>query len=71
MNEIDESLTECYYYMANNWAHMGDFDQAEQYALLYKQEDPEGAFVEDAEELLDFICFELERTPKELDVEPN
>lgn len=69
VNEIDEELTECYYYIANNCAHMGDFDQAEQYALLYQQEEPDGAFVEDAEELLDIICYELERTPKELDVE--
>lgn len=69
IDEIDDNLTECYYYMANNCAHMGDFDQAEQYALLYQQEEPQGIYIEDAEELMDFICYELERTPKELDME--
>lgn len=69
VHQIDETLTDCYYYMANNFAHMGDFDQAEQYALMYIQDNREGLYVEEAEELLDFICYELERTPKELDVE--
>lgn len=69
VHHIDETLTDCYYYMANNFAHMGDFDQAEQYALMYIQDNREGLYVEEAEELLDFICYELERTPKELDVE--
>jgi tetratricopeptide (TPR) repeat protein len=69
IHEVDETYTDCYYYMANNYAHMGDFDQAEQYALMYLQDKNEGLYVEEAEELLDFICYELERTPKELDVE--
>ncbi|WP_025025566.1 tetratricopeptide repeat protein [Caldalkalibacillus mannanilyticus] len=69
VHKVDETFTECYYYMANNYAHLGDFDQAERYALMYLQENEEGLYVEEAEELLDFICFELERAPKELDVE--
>jgi tetratricopeptide (TPR) repeat protein len=69
VHDIDESLTDCYYYMANNFAHLGEFDQAEQYALMYIKENPGGLYVDEAEELLDFICYELERTPKELDIE--
>jgi len=69
VHEIDETFTECYYYMANNYAHLGDFDQAERYVLLYLQDNEDGLYVEEAEELLDFICFELERSPKELDGE--
>jgi tetratricopeptide (TPR) repeat protein len=69
LHHMDETITDCYYYMANNFAHMGEFDQAEQYALMYMQDNDDGLYVEEAEELLDFICYELERTPKELDIE--
>ncbi|GAA0363747.1 tetratricopeptide repeat protein [Bacillus horti] len=69
VNSIDSCFTDCYYYMANNYAHLGNFDQAERYALLYIQESHDGIYVEEAEELLDFICFELDREPRELDQE--
>lgn len=69
VNNIDYCFTDCYYYMANNYAHIGDFDQAERYAQLYIQESQDGIYVEEAEELLDFIYFELDRSPRELDEE--
>ncbi|MDQ0338486.1 tetratricopeptide (TPR) repeat protein [Caldalkalibacillus uzonensis] len=69
INEVDNTIHECYYYLANNFAHMGDMEQAEHYVLTYLKQEPDGAYSEEAEELLDYICFELERAPKELDEE--
>lgn len=69
VHKLDEREVDCYYYMAHNYAHMGDFDLAEQYALLYLQESENGFYAEEAEDLLDLICYELDRTPRELDQE--
>lgn len=69
VDNIDYRFTDCYYYMANNYAHIGDFDQAERFAQLYIQESHDGIYVEEAEELLDFIYFELDHTPREPDEE--
>ncbi len=69
IHDLDRHQTECYYYLANNFAHLGDFDQAEHYALMYLRENRNGPYSEEAEELLDFICYELERAPREMDEE--
>ncbi|WP_202079182.1 tetratricopeptide repeat protein [Caldalkalibacillus salinus] len=69
IQHMDSTLVDCYYYMANNYAHLGEFDEAEKFALMYIQESPDGIYAEEAEELLDFICFELDRAPREWDEE--
>mgnify|MGYP001187633133 FL=1 len=69
LHDVDANLSECYYYLAQNFAHLGDMEQAEHYVLSYLKQDPNGPFSEEAEELLDYICFELQREPKELDEE--
>lgn len=67
--DVDANLNECYYYLAQNYAHMGDLEQAEHYVLTYLKREPDGPFSQEAEELLDQICFELERAPRKLDDE--
>ncbi|MFC0187469.1 tetratricopeptide repeat protein [Fictibacillus aquaticus] len=54
----EEEMAECYYFMANNYAHLGLFSEAEQYALLYMENEPDGEFFDDSQELLDLIHFE-------------
>ncbi len=66
LREIDPTITECHYYLANNYAHLGQFEKAEEEALYYLEVEPDGEFSEDAEELLYFIGTE---TP--IDVEEN
>lgn len=59
LNELDPSLTECYFFLANNYAHLGLFEKAEEEALYYLEVDPSGEFAEDAEDLLYFIGTEI------------
>ena len=48
-------MTECYYFLANNYAHLGLFTEAYKHARLYLELDQMGEFSEDAEELLELI----------------
>ncbi|WP_103109636.1 tetratricopeptide repeat protein [Brevibacillus reuszeri] len=60
----DTSMTEVYFYMANNYANLEDFQMAEELAIRYLQEDSTGPYREEAEELLDYIYFELDMPPR-------
>ncbi|GIN19716.1 MAG TPA: tetratricopeptide repeat protein [Bacillus bacterium] len=55
LNELDERMTECYYFLANNYAHLGLFTEAYRYAKLYLEKDEVGEFADEAEELLEWI----------------
>lgn len=59
--EIDPGMTECYFYMANNYANMEDFEAAETALLQYLEQDPDGPFHEEAEEMMDLLGYELNR----------
>ncbi|MBU9712762.1 tetratricopeptide repeat protein [Evansella tamaricis] len=52
LSEVDDSMAECYFFMANNLAHMGHFDMAITHLKKYIEMDPEGEFVEDAHSLM-------------------
>lgn len=55
LNEMDERMTECHYFLANNYAHLGLFSEAYRHARLYLAIDQVGEFAQDAEELLEWI----------------
>lgn len=55
VTEVDPTLAECHFFLANNYAYLGQFEKAEEEALTYLEADPEGDFVEEAEDLLYFI----------------
>lgn len=55
ITHIDRTVYECYYYIANNYANMGDFTRASIYASKYLEHDEDGEFASDAEELLEFF----------------
>lgn len=65
LEEVDPYLYECLFYMANNSANMGDLEQAEEYILEYLSLDPEGEYVEEAEDMLYMLAYELGRPPRE------
>src|SRR5699024_11143113 len=50
----------CYYLLANNFAHLGLLADTSKYARLYLEKEPDGEFTEEAYALLDLIDFELE-----------
>ncbi|WP_280769489.1 tetratricopeptide repeat protein [Salipaludibacillus daqingensis] len=54
-DEIDDSMSECYFFLANNQAHLGEFDRASKNLETYLEIDEEGEFSEDAESLLAMI----------------
>lgn len=59
--EIDPAMTECYFYMANNYANMEAYEEAETALAEYLEHDPEGAYIEEAEEMLELLGHELNR----------
>lgn len=57
---IEPELLDCYYLIANNYAHLGLFQESKKYAYKYLEKDPEGEYMEDTQDLLDLLNIELE-----------
>src|SRR5690606_8838798 len=64
LDQIDPAMTECYYYLANNYANMELYEAAEEALVSYLENDEEGQFLEEADELLDLLGYELNRPTK-------
>ncbi|MGD6817178.1 tetratricopeptide repeat protein [Metabacillus sp. 113a] len=60
IEKVDPAMTDCHYFMANNFAHLGLFHQAYKCAAAYSAEAPDGDFIEDNEELLELLMIEGE-----------
>ena len=61
LDTIDPEMTECHFYMANNYANMENFEQAEQAFVRYLETDPTGQFMDESEEMMEMLSYELER----------
>ncbi|ASS76522.1 hypothetical protein CIG75_17195 [Tumebacillus algifaecis] len=59
IKEIDPDMFECYFYMANNCANLGDYEHAEEHVARYLELDPHGEFAEDAEEMMQILVQEF------------
>ena len=59
--EEGDSLAECYFFMANNYAYLGLFEKAERASLRYLELDPNERFSDDAHDLLELLHFEREQ----------
>ncbi|SIS43296.1 tetratricopeptide repeat protein [Salimicrobium flavidum] len=55
LREKGDTYPDCYYLMANNYAHLGLFQDASRYLDTYMERDPEGEFKEAAEQLKEMI----------------
>lgn len=66
LEELDEEMAECHYFLANNYAHMGFFKDAYEHAKLYLQLDQDGEFTEDTEDLLEVLTVESEEMDEDL-----
>lgn len=64
IEQMDETMVDVYFYMANNYANMEEYENAEEMAIRYLQESQQGAYAEEAEDLLDYIYFELDLPPR-------
>ncbi|PTL38862.1 tetratricopeptide repeat protein [Alkalicoccus saliphilus] len=63
-NDVDPYMSECYFFLANNQAHTGEFQEAKENVETYLEMDPSGDFQEDAESLLLLLESELGSTDK-------
>ncbi|GAA4864429.1 hypothetical protein GCM10023310_49880 [Paenibacillus vulneris] len=64
LDHIDPSMTECYFYMANNYANMENYESAEKAIIHYLENDPTGQFLEESEEMIELLSYELDRPTK-------
>ncbi|TMV50956.1 tetratricopeptide repeat protein [Paenibacillus mesophilus] len=64
VEQIDPTMTECYFYMANNYANMENYEAAEEALVYYLEHDPNGHFLEESEEMMELLGYELERPTK-------
>lgn len=71
LQELDPFMTECHYFLANNFAHMGLFKEAFKHANEYLDKDEFGEYSEDAEDLLDLITFETDETEETLEFQDD
>ena len=67
LSNIDEGMTECNYFIANNFAHLGEFSEAYRYAHAYLSKCPQGEFAENAQDLLDMVAIEQDEEFLELE----
>ncbi|WP_027409922.1 tetratricopeptide repeat protein [Anoxybacteroides tepidamans] len=58
IHELDPDMNECFYFLANNYAHLGLFREAMNYAQTYLEREPDGSFAEDVEDLIDLLSIE-------------
>ncbi|SDM72683.1 lipopolysaccharide assembly protein LapB [Bacillus sp. OK048] len=65
LEDLDEEMAECHYFLANNYAHMGFFKDAYHHANMYLELDSNGDFIEDTEDLLELLSFETEGLEEE------
>lgn len=61
LEKIDPAMTECHFYMANNYANMESFEEAERSLVTYLEEDASGEFLAESEELMELLQYELNR----------
>ncbi|MFC4322427.1 tetratricopeptide repeat protein [Litchfieldia salsa] len=69
IEKVDSEMTECFYFMANNYAHLGLFQEAYKYANLYLEMEPDGEFIEDTEDLLELLSIESDVEEEEFELQ--
>ncbi|MDE5414105.1 tetratricopeptide repeat protein [Alkalihalobacterium chitinilyticum] len=60
ISELDPTMYECYFFMANNYAHLGLFEKAEELAFEYIEKNEDQEFLDDCMSLIDLLCLEKE-----------
>ncbi len=59
LEHMDPHMSECWFYLANNYANLGDYDAAEEHLLRYLDLDPHGEYAAEAEEMLAILVDEF------------
>src|SRR3954466_10498524 len=58
LEELDEEMVECHYFLANNYAHLGYFKDSYSHVTFYLEHDQTGDFQDEAEDLLEILTVE-------------
>ncbi|MBP2240308.1 tetratricopeptide (TPR) repeat protein [Cytobacillus eiseniae] len=66
LEELDEDMVECHYFLANNYAHLGFFKDAYHHANIYLDMEEDGEFVDDTLDLLELLTMEADELDEEL-----
>lgn len=66
LDDLDPHMVECHYFLANNYAHLGEFKEAFKHVKEYLEQEESGDFKEDAEDLLDLIALDSEEEFEEM-----
>jgi len=66
LDELDEDMAECHYFLANNYAHLGFFKDAYRHANAYLDLEEDGEFEDDALDLLEVLTLEAEEMDDDL-----
>lgn len=69
VEKLDPNLTECYYFLANNYAYLEESESSFKYIHRYLDADPQGEYAEEALEMLAYISEEIEDVDEEADEE--
>src|SRR5690606_26775532 len=64
MESLDANLTECHFYMANNYLNLDLLEESERSLLNYLELDEQGLYIDEAEEMLELLAMELGRPVK-------
>ena len=67
ITDLDPFMSECHYFLANNFAHLGMFKDAYLHANKYLKLDNKGEFTDDAEDLLDLLTMESMESGEDLE----
>lgn len=60
LSEIDPYMVECHYFLANNYAYIGNYMEAKKHVKQYLKSAPNGEYTSDAQELLEIISLEAD-----------
>lgn len=60
VEKLDSDMTECYYYLANNYANMEELESSFKYIHRYLEVSPEGEYANEAIEMKSYIAIEIE-----------
>lgn len=55
LEHLSPDFHECTLFLGHNYASLGEYPKARDYALLYMKEEPDGAYAQEAEELLAYL----------------
>ncbi|CAG9620708.1 tetratricopeptide repeat protein [Sutcliffiella rhizosphaerae] len=60
LDDLAPGMNDCHYFLANNFAFLGLFQEARKHAELYMELEPDGEFIEDIDDLLDLLEIEAD-----------